>query len=288
MAKRLMGALRIAKLAVADFFADDMPTYAAALSYRVLFSLFPFLIFLTALLGFLGMPQLFDWLREQAAYVLPPEGMNLVNTVLSELQTPQGGLMSFAVAIALWSASAAVVETMNALNVAYDVRERRPAWKRTLVSILYTLALAIMLGLAAGLMLTGPALLGWVAQFVGLNDVFIAIWTWIRWPVAAFLLMVAAALVYYAAPNLQQSFRLISPGAVIAVSVWILASLGFAFYVQTFADYNKTYGSMGAVIILLLYFFLSAAVFLFGAEVNAVVARGRGEVIEGGERTDLQ
>jgi membrane protein len=286
MAKSSLGALRIAKLAVADFFADDMPTYAAALSYRVLFSLFPFLIFLTALLGFLGMPQLFEWLREQAAYVLPPEGMNLVNTVLSELQTPQGGLMSFAVAIALWSASAAVVETMNALNVAYDVRERRPAWKRMLVSILYTLALAIMLGLAAGLMLIGPALLGWVAQFVGLDAVFIAIWTWIRWPVAAFLLMVAAALVYYAAPNVTQPFRLISVGAVLAVSVWILASLGFAFYVQTFADYNKTYGSMGAVIVLLLYFFLSAAVFLFGAEVNAVIARERGEIIEHSGRTD--
>jgi membrane protein len=212
--------------------------------------------------------------------VLPPDAMNLVNTVLAELQTPQGGLMSFAVAIALWSASAAVVETMNALNVAYDVKERRPAWKRTLVSILYTLALAIMLGLAAGLMLTGPAFLGWLAQFVGLGAVFIAIWTWVRWPVAALLLMVAAALVYYAAPNLKQRFRLISPGAVIAVSVWILASIGFAFYVQTFANYNKTYGSMGAVIILLLYFFLSSAVFLFGAEVNAVIARERGERIE--------
>lgn len=280
MAKRSVSALRVAKLAIKDFMADDMPTYAAALAYRALFSLFPFLVFLTALLGFLGMPQLFDWLREQASYVLPAEGMQLVNTVLAELQTPQGGLMSFAIAIALWSASAAVVETMNALNVAYDVTERRPAWKRTLVSILYTLALAVMLGIAAGLMLTGPTVLQWLAQFVGLDSLFIAVWTWVRWPVAAFMLIVAVAMVYYAAPNIEQPFRLITLGAALAVSVWIVASLGFAFYVQNFGNYNKTYGSMGAVIVLLLYLFISAAVLLFGAEVNAVLARERGERIE--------
>ena len=280
MARRSVSVLRVAKLAITDFFADDMPTYAAALAYRVLFSLFPFLIFLTALLGFFRMPQLFEWLREQASYVLPEQAMELVNTVLSELQTPQGGLMSFAIAIALWSASSAVVETMNALNVAYDVKERRPGWKRTLVAILYTLGLAVLFGLTAGLMLTGPTVLEWIGQYVGFGSVFITIWTWLRWPLAAFLLMIVAAVVYYAGPNLKQPFRLISPGAVLAVSVWILASVAFGFYVQTFADYNKTYGSMGAVIILLLYLFLSAAVMLFGAEVNAVILRERGEPIE--------
>jgi len=188
--------------------------------------------------------------------------------------------MSFAIAIALWSASSAVVETMNALNVAYDVKERRPGWKRTLVAILYTLGLAVLFGLTAGLMLTGPTVLEWIGQYVGFGSVFITIWTWLRWPLAAFLLMIVAAVVYYAGPNLKQPFRLISPGAVLAVSVWILASVAFGFYVQTFADYNKTYGSMGAVIILLLYLFLSAAVMLFGAEVNAVILRERGEPIE--------
>jgi membrane protein len=280
MVKRSVSTLRVAKLALKEFTVDDMPTYAAALAYRALLALFPFLIFLTTLLGFLGVPQFFEWLREQASYVLPAEGMQLVNTVLSELQTPQGGLMSFAIAIALWSASAAVVETMNALNVAYDVTERRAGWKRMLVALLYTLALAVMLGIAAGLMLTGPAVLEWLADYVGLDALFIAIWTWIRWPVAALLLVVAVALVYYAAPTIQQPFRLMTLGAVLAVSVWILASLAFAFYVQNFGNYNKTYGSMGAVIVLLLYFFISAAVLLFGAEVNAVLARERGERIE--------
>lgn len=282
--KRRIGAMRVARLALADFMADDMPTYSAALAYRVLMSLFPFLIFLTTLLGFLGVPQLFEWLREQAAYVLPAEAMRLVNTVLSELQTPQGGLMSVSVALAIWSASAAVMEMMTALNVAYDVAERRPTWKRMLLAIVYTLALAAMLGLAAGLMLIGPAVLEWGGRYIGLDSLFVAIWTWLRWPLAAILLMIVVAIVYYAAPNLKQRFRVASAGSVLAVVIWVAMSLAFAFYAQNFGNYNKTYGSMGAVIVLLLYFFLSAAVLLFGAEVNAVISRERGESLEEAEQ----
>jgi len=249
----------------------------------VLFSLFPFLIFLTTLLGFLGVPQLFDWMREQAAYVLPSQGLELVNTVLKELQVPQGGLMSLAIALAVWSASAAVLGTMNALNVAFDVKERRPTWKRMLVSILYTFGLALMMVIAAGMMITGPELLTSLARYIGLDTAFLFLWTLLRWPIAVLLLLAVVALVYYAAPNLQQPFRLVTPGAVLAVVAWVGASLAFGYYVQNFASYNKTYGSMGAVIVLLMYFFLSAAVMLLGAEVNAVIARERGDTIEQAE-----
>jgi membrane protein len=214
--------------------------------------------------------------------VLPTEAMELVNTVLSELQHTQGGLMSAAVALAVWSASAAVLGTMNALNVAYDVKERRPTWKRFVVAIVYTLALALMLIIAAAAMISGPAVLGWVAHYAGLDTFFILLWAWLRWAVAVFLLMLVVSMVYYAAPNVKQPFRFITPGAVIAVATWIAASVAFGYYVQNFAGYNKTYGSMGAVIVLMFYFFLSAAVMLFGAEVNAVLARERGEPIEEG------
>jgi membrane protein len=275
--------LRVATRALARFFRDDMTTYAAALAYRVLFSIFPFLIFLTALLGVLGAPQLFEWMRLQAAYVLPGEAMDLVNSVLAELQTTEPGIMSAAVALALWSASLAVVGTMDALNVVYEVRERRAMWKRLLVSIFYTVALALMLIVAAAMMVTGPAFLEWLTRYAGLDWMFIAVWAWLRWPIAALVLMFVVSLVYYAAPNVKQPFRFITPGAVIAVVAWIAASLGFAFYVQNFASYSKTYGSIGAVIVLLFYFFLSAAVMLFGAEVNAELTRARGERIEEAE-----
>ena len=277
-----LGWVGIAKEALANFSAHDMSTYAAALAYRLLFSLFPFLMFLTALLGFLGLPEFFDWMREQAAYALPPQAMELVDTVLTELQTPQGGLMSVAIALAVWSASAAVLGTMNALNVVFEVRERRPAWKRVLVSLLYTLALALMLILAAAMMITGPQLLTWLAHYVYLDRYFIAVWAWVRWPIIWLLLTLVVSMVYWAAPNVKQPFRLITPGAMVAVTAWVVASLAFGFYVQNFASYNKTYGSMGAVIVLLLYFFLSAAVVLFGAEVNAVLARRRAEPLREG------
>ena len=194
---------RVARLAVVSFFADDMPTHAAALAYRMLFSLFPFLIFLTTLLGFLGMPQLFEWLREQASYLLPAQGMEQVNAVLRDLQAPPGGLMSVAIAVSVWSASVGIVGTMNALNVAYDVKERRPVWKRILVSIMYTVTLAAMLIAAAAAMLSGPTLLTWIAQYVGLDALFIAVWAWLRWAVAGFLLLLVVALVYWAGSERQ-------------------------------------------------------------------------------------
>jgi membrane protein len=276
---RTLGAFRVVRLAASGFSTHDMSTYAAALAYRLLFSLFPFIVFLTTLLGFLRMPELFDWLRDQAAYLLPEQAMDLVNTVVTEVQTPQGGLMSVAVALAIWSASAGVLGTMNALNVVFEVKERRATWKRILVSLVYTLALALMLVIAAAMMITGPGLLTWLTHYVRLDSYFIEVWTWLRWPVVLFLLTLVVSMVYYAGPNLKQPFRLITPGAVIAVVAWVAASIAFAVYVQTFAGYNKTYGSMGAVIVLLLYFFLSAAVMLFGAEVNAVLMRAHGEPI---------
>jgi membrane protein len=268
------------KSAAKGFSRHDMPTYAAALAFRALLSLFPFLIFLTTLLGFLGVPEFFQWLREQASQVLPRQGLETVDTVLGELQEPQGGLMSVAVLLVLWSASASVMSVMNALNEVFEVHERRAGWKRILVALGYTVALAAMFVLAAAMMILGPQLLEWLAGFVNLSETFIQVWNWIRWPIVILILMLAVSLVYYAAPNLKQPFHFVTVGAIVAVTVWILASLAFGFYVQNFGNYNKTYGSMGAVVILLMYFFLSAAVMLFGAEINAARLRAHGERIE--------
>lgn len=265
---------------LSKFFADDMPTYGAALALRALLALFPFLIFLLAMLAFLGAPGLFDWMREQASYLVPARGMEVVDNVLSDLKTPRGGLLSLGIVLAIYSASIAVAATMNALNVAYNVTERRPVWKRYLVSILYTAALTALLIAAALLMAVGPDQLRWLAGYVGLGELVISVWALLRWPVAVVLLMLTLALVYWAAPNVKLPFRLISPGAVLAVVVWIGASLLFAFYVRNFASYDATYGSIGAVVILLFYFYLSAAIMLFGAEFNAIIERESAQVTE--------
>jgi len=281
---RGMSFMKLVREAVGDFFDDDMTTHASALAYQIFFSIFPFIIFLIALLGFLQRPEFFDWLRQNAQPMLPPEAYEQVNKVISDLQQEQAGLMSLGVIVALWSASAAVRATMNALNVAYDVRETRPAWKLYPLSMLYTVGLAAMMIVAAALLTVGPQAMQWLTHWIGLEQIFVTLWAWLRWPAAFLILALAVAIIYYVAPDVEQEFRFISPGALLAVAVWIAASLGFKFYVTRFADYNATYGSIGAIIVLLLYFFISAAVLLFGAEVNATIEHHSAEGKTQGEK----
>ncbi len=279
---------RVTRRSFAEFSNDDMMTYAAAVSYQVFFSLFPFIIFLLALLGFLNLQPVFDFLLQQSKAVMPQSAFGMVQGITKQVQSQaSGGIMSFGVIVALWSASSAVRMAMHALNVAYDV-EDRPAWKKIPLSILYTLVLATLLIAAAGLMFMGPKLVQPLLQPLGLGGIFLTVWTYARIPVAVFLLMVAVALIYWLFPNVSQPFRFITPGAIIAVIVWILASLGFSFYVSNFSSYSATYGALASVVVLLLYFFISAAILLLGAEINAEAYRGRTEGASDSSGEDAQ
>jgi membrane protein len=258
------------KRSLREFSKDDMTTYAAALSYHALFALFPFIIFLVALLGFLQVPQFFDWILEQAQTAFPADAYARLEEVINQVQNQSnGGLLSFGIVTAIWAASSGIRSLMNALNVAFDVEETRPAWKRYALSILYTLGIAALLLASAALMLLGPQAMEAIAEQVGLGSAFVFVWTWLRWPVLAALLALAAALVYYVAPNVEQPFKLITPGAAFAVILWVVASVGFSIYVSNFANYSATYGSLGGVVVLLFFFFISSAVLLLGAEINA-------------------
>ncbi len=269
---------------VKEFLDDEMSTYASALAYQMLFSLFPFLLFLIALIGFLHLPDFFSWLRLQSELVLPPQALEQVNPVIDQLQQSKGGLLSVGIVIALWTASAGVRLMMSAMNAAYDVVEGRPVWKRIPLSVLYTVGIAGMLLAAAALMVLGPQVMSWVASQVGMEEIIVTVWTVLRWPAIVILMMVAVALIYYVMPDVKQEFRFITPGSVLAVVVWIIASLGFGYYVKTFADYNAMYGSIGAIIVLLLYFYISAAVLLLGAEMNAAIEHLSAEGKDPGEK----
>jgi len=242
-----IGWFQTSKRAVKEFSADDMMTYAAAVSFQVFFSLFPFIIFLLALLGFLDLRPVFDFLLDQARALMPRNAFSMVEGLIGHIQgQASGGIMSFGAILALWSASSAVRMTMHALNVAYDV-EDRPAWKKIPLSILYALLLAALLIVAAGLMFFDPKLVEPVLQAVGLGPattLVLGLWTWLRIPAAVVLIMLVEALIYYLFPNASQPFRYITPGAVIAVLVWIAASLGFSFYVFNFSNYSATYGAV--------------------------------------------
>ena len=272
----------VIKEAVKDFLADDMMTYAAALAYRILLALFPFIIFLLTLLGALGLSNFFDWLLIQAQIALPADAFQLVEQVIGEIRgQPRGGVLSVSILFALWAASTAVRSIMNSLNVAYDVPETRPAWKLYPLSLVYTIGLAVLLIAAAGFMLLGPTAMQWLAGKIGLSQVVATFWIWLRWPVAVLLLLLTVAIIYKVAPNIDQPFKFLTPGAAIAVLTWILASLAFSYYVGNFANYGATYGSLGGIIILLFYFFISAAVLLFGAEINATILPGHEAEIKG-------
>lgn len=267
-----------------NFIDDDMSTYAAALSYRALFALFPFLLFLIAMLSFLNLGEFFSWLREQAALVLPPIALELVDPVISDLQDGKNNIFSLAIVFAIWVASKGIRSLMNAMNKAYNVSESRPAWKLFLLSVLYTIGAALILLAATALMVIGPQWIEWLGSWVGLGDLAVTLWAWLRWPAAIILLTLVVAVLYYLMPNVEQRFRFITPGSVVAVIIWIAASLGFGAYVSNFGNYDAMYGGIGAIIVLLLFFYISSAVLLLGAELNATIEHASAEGKDEGQK----
>ena len=251
---------------------DDMPSYAAALAYRALFALFPFFTLLVVLLAFIGNVGFFDWLIDQAYATLQEQYARLGEQVIEKIQyQAQGGLLLIGIGTAVWTVSSGVRTLTKALNAVHEVEETRPSWKRYGLSFFYALGLAIMVILAMALLLIGPEVVEWVVGLVGLDEVFISLWTWLRLPLALILTMLSVSIVYWAIPNVNHPYRLITPGAALAVIAWVVASLGFSFYLANFANYSVIYGSLGAAFALLLYFYISAAVLLMGAEVNAAI-----------------
>lgn len=242
--------------------------YAEALAYRTTFTLFPFLIFLISLLGFLRVGYWFDWLREQAVLFIPGEALAPVNNVIDQLQEQQKGFLSLGILLALITASGGVRSLMIAMNEVHGVKETRPAWRIYALALIYTVGLAGLVLLSAGLMILGPQVMEWLSHWIGLDQLFISVWGIVRWPLIVVLLMMFVAIIYYVTPNVHGRFRLITVGSVLSIVIWIAASLGFGFYLQNFANYNATYGSIGAMIVLLLFFYLSWAVLLFGAALN--------------------
>ena len=253
------------------FGKHDMHYYAAALSYQVFFSLFPFLIFFVALLGTLNLLGYYDRLLEQIQLLLPERAPGIVLQALEQIRNQSPTVLSVSIVVALWSASSAVRLTMHALDIAYNVQEKRPVWKKYPLSILYTVLLAVLIIVAVGLIVVGSQAVGWLAQQIGLSSVFVELWEWLRIPVAVLLLIVSLVLVYYFFPNIDYPFSFILPGAVLAVILWLVASFGFSLYVNNFASYSATYGSLAVIIVMLLYLYISACILLFGAEVNAEI-----------------
>ena len=280
-----LGVTELGRRVIAEIRDDDCLGRAAQLAYYFLFALFPFFLFLTTLLGYLPVPDLLDRLLEMLGQMLPGEALRLVQDNIRQLVTGQrGGLLSFGILAALWTSSSALTAIIDSLNRAYDVEEGRPFWKVRLLSMGITIGLSAFIVVALVLLTFGPQLGRWVADLAGLGQVFEVTWNLVRWPVIVGLLVAAIALLYYFAPDVEQEWKWITPGSACAVLGWLLASLGFAFYVNRFGSYNATYGSIGAVIVLLTWMYVTGLFILIGGEINAEIEHAAPSGKEPGEK----
>ncbi len=253
---------------------DEIVDRAAALSYYFAFALFPTLLFLAALLGVLPTAALLDQLIAYMARVLPVDAFSMLTKTLEEiLRGARGSLVSLGALVALWAASNGMGSIITALNAAYDVTDTRPWWKIRLVAVGLTVVFSGFTLTALTLLVLGPPIAEGLAQMIGLGAAFTVVWNIVRWPVALALVLVGVGLVYYLAPTVKQRWSAVAPGAVFAVAGWLVASAGLRFYVAHFANYNATYGSIGGVILLLLWLYLTGLTLLVGAEINAEITR---------------
>ncbi len=260
-----------------DRFLDDLMTqWAAALTYYSLLSLFPALLFAVAVLGYFGQQSLVteaaDYLKEVGA---PPETIDAITSALEsairERSTAAGALI-LGLVTTLLGATGAFNSAGQALNRVWRVEEGRGFVKRKIVNLLWTLTLLALMLVTLVLVFLGGDLAADVLGLIGLGENAATVWAYVRWPAALLSAMLIYAIVYYAAPNVEvRDWRYITPGAAFGVPAWIIASAGFFFYVSEFASYSATYGAFAAVVILLIWLWLTNVVLLFGAELNAVV-----------------
>ena len=272
---------------------DNVFGRAAELSYYFLLALFPFLIFLTSIIGIVlgsgtGTRHTFF---QYLARIMPPSAFQLIDNTMYEVsEASGGGKLSFGILAALWAASNGLGAITESLNTAYDLKETRPWWKQRLTAIGLTVALSILIIGALILVVAGGHIAEWLAAHYGFGPVFPLSWRIIQWPVVLACMTFAFALIYYLAPDFrEQSWQWLTPGSVIGVVLWLLVSLAFRIYLHYFNSYSATYGALGAVIILMLWLYLTGAAVLIGGEVNseienAAAKQGDPEAKEKGEK----
>ena len=256
----------LVKRTASEVVADNCLGLAAQLAYYFFLALFPALLFFVALASFLPVSGLMDTVTGSLARVAPNEVLSIVQAqIIAIAHEKNGGLLTLGMLGAIWSTSSGVTAIIDTLNQAYDVQEARPWWKVQLISLALTIALALFILLSFAVVLAiGPKIF--------------------QWPVAFALVSLGMALIYYYAPDVKQKWIWITPGSVLATVLWLLTSIAFKFYVVHFTSYNATYGAIGAVIVLMLWFYVSSLAVLVGAELNAEIEHASPYGKEPGEK----
>jgi membrane protein len=286
------GTLATLKRTATEFQEDNLSDWAAALTYYGLLSLFPALIAMVSLIGIFGDPKsTTQSLTEIITEIGPQSGAETFKGPIESI-TKSSGTAGVAfvlgLAVALWSASGYVGAFTRASNVIYETPEGRPFWKLRPLQILVTLTMIVLMALLAlGLVLTGPVVSA-IAGPVGLSDTAVSVWNIAKWPVMAAIFILMVDVLYYATPNVKlRAFKWVTAGSLVAIVVWAIASALFAFYVANFGSYDKTYGTLGGLIALLIWFWISNLAILFGHQLNAERERSI-EIEEGRPRAERE
>jgi membrane protein len=269
---------RVLKRTVSQFQDDKLPTWAAALTYYAVLSIFPALLALVSILGVIG-PSATQPLIDNLSTVAPGPAKDILTNALKGLESAQGAstlALIIGLAAAIWSASGYIGAFMDAANTVWDAPEGRPIWKRVPLRLAVTCVLLLLLSASAlAVVLTGP-LARSIGDVIGLGSTFVTVWGIAKWPLLVLVVSFMISLLYWAGPNVKQpGFPWVTPGGGLAVILWIAASVLFALYVANFASYNKTYGSLGGVIVFLVWLWITNLIILLGAEFNSELERSR-------------
>jgi membrane protein len=268
----------VLKRTVSEFREDNLTDWAAALTYYAVLSIFPALIVLVSILGLAG-PSATNAVLDNINELGPGPAQDIISGAIKQIAASQGTAgLAFVLGLlaALWSASGYIGAFSRASNIIYEIEEGRPFWKLRPLQIVMTVVLLLLVAVSAiAVVISGP-LASQVGKLFGVEGTALTVWNLAKWPVIVLIVMAALAILYYGSPNVRHpGFRWITPGSVLAVVLWILASIGFAFYVSNFGSYNKTYGSLAGVIAFLVWLWISNAAVLLGAQMNAELERGR-------------
>ena len=281
----------ILRRTVKEAVSDGCLGMAAQLAYYFFFALFPALLFLLALASYFPLETLIDDMFAMLGGIAPPEVLTIITDQIRKIsEGEQGGLLTLGVLLALWSSSAAMTSIIDTLNTAYDIEEGRPWWKVRLTAIGLTVGGALFILVSFALILVGPTVAQWIADRTPLGNVFVWTWMVLQWPLVFLLVSTAIGIVYYFAPDAEQDWVWLTPGSIAATLLWLAASLGFKFYIANMGSYTETYGAIGGVMVLLLWFYLSGLVLLAGAEMNAEIehaspyGKAPGEKVPGQKR----
>lgn len=247
---------------------------AAAMAYYFVLSIFPALVLLSAIVSYFPVENLFGQVVALMSGVVPADGMRVVQHILAQVVTPnRGKLLSFGLIGTLWAASGGFASTIEALDIAYEVREGRPFWVTRPLAILLTFLVGILMLLVLAVMILGPHFAEALSEHRHLSSAFVSMWPYIHWTVSFLFTVLSVEFLYFIAPNVKQRFGSSLPGAFLSVIAWVGLSYGLGLYFRSFAHFSRTYGAMGAVIALMVWAYWNSFALLLGAELNCQLAK---------------